>query len=92
MCHFAGVKYMSKLEADDIIFASFNNHVFEVSTIFLFKDKVRFRAHPTMNVYTITVKAIDALTMQNTMTTEQLNTIFKIRIKKTQVEFGILPR
>lgn len=45
-----------------------------------------------MNVYTITVKAIDALTMQNTMTAEQLNTIFKIRIKKTQVEFGILPR
>ncbi|XP_073943872.1 diacylglycerol lipase-beta-like isoform X3 [Choristoneura fumiferana] len=30
MCHFAGVKYMSKLEADDIIFASFNNHVFEL--------------------------------------------------------------
>ncbi|XP_037973508.2 diacylglycerol lipase-beta isoform X2 [Plutella xylostella] len=30
LCHFAGFKYMSKLEADDIIFASFNNHVFEL--------------------------------------------------------------
>ncbi|CAF4937658.1 unnamed protein product [Pieris macdunnoughi] len=30
LCHFAGVKYMSKLSADDIIFASFNNSVFEL--------------------------------------------------------------
>ncbi|XP_039746906.1 diacylglycerol lipase-beta isoform X1 [Pararge aegeria] len=30
LCHFAGVKYMSKLSADDIIFASFNNRVFEL--------------------------------------------------------------
>lgn len=70
MCHFAGVKYMSKLEADDIIFASFNNHVFEVSTIFFYLKTKCASEHPTMNVYTITVKAIDALTMQNTMTTE----------------------
>ncbi|KAJ2952676.1 hypothetical protein O0L34_g7015 [Tuta absoluta] len=30
LCHFAGVKYMSNLSADDIIFASFNNRVFEL--------------------------------------------------------------
>ncbi|KAH9643340.1 hypothetical protein HF086_008827 [Spodoptera exigua] len=30
MCNFAGVKYMSNLAADDIIFASFNNRVFEL--------------------------------------------------------------
>ncbi|CAH4037336.1 diacylglycerol lipase-beta isoform X1 [Pieris brassicae] len=30
LCHFAGVKYMSKLSADDIVFASFNNRVFEL--------------------------------------------------------------
>ncbi|KAM3963122.1 diacylglycerol lipase-beta-like [Aphomia sociella] len=30
LCNFAGVKYMSKLAADDIIFASFNNRVFEL--------------------------------------------------------------
>ncbi|XP_049866901.1 diacylglycerol lipase-beta isoform X2 [Pectinophora gossypiella] len=30
LCHFAGVKYMSRMAADDIIFASFNNRVFEL--------------------------------------------------------------
>ncbi|XP_050680765.1 diacylglycerol lipase-beta isoform X2 [Leptidea sinapis] len=30
LCNFAGVKYMSKLSSDDIIFASFNNRVFEL--------------------------------------------------------------
>ncbi|KOB77938.1 putative neural stem cell-derived dendrite regulator [Operophtera brumata] len=30
MCNFAGIKYMSNVTADDIIFASFNNRVFEV--------------------------------------------------------------
>lgn len=30
-CHLAGVKYISKLREQDILFASFRNHVFEVS-------------------------------------------------------------
>lgn len=30
LCHLAGVKYMSKIKEDDILFASFRNHVFEV--------------------------------------------------------------
>lgn len=31
LCHLAGVKYISKLKQQDILFASFRNHVFEVS-------------------------------------------------------------
>lgn len=31
LCHLAGVKYMSKIREEDILFASFRNHVFEVS-------------------------------------------------------------
>ncbi|EFA10154.1 diacylglycerol lipase-beta [Tribolium castaneum] len=30
LCHLAGVKYMSKIREDDILFASFRNHVFEL--------------------------------------------------------------
>lgn len=30
MCHFAGVKSMSKIRSDDVLLASFKNHVFEV--------------------------------------------------------------
>lgn len=30
-CHLAGVKHISKLNEEDILFASFRNHVFEVS-------------------------------------------------------------
>lgn len=30
-CHMAGVKHISKIEEEDILFASFRNHVFEVS-------------------------------------------------------------
>lgn len=30
LCHLAGVKYISKLREEDIIFASFRNHVFEL--------------------------------------------------------------
>lgn len=33
LCHLAGVKYMSKIREDDILFASFRNHVFEVNQI-----------------------------------------------------------
>ncbi|XP_050310240.1 diacylglycerol lipase-beta-like [Anthonomus grandis grandis] len=29
-CHFAGVKHISKIEEEDILFASFRNHVFEL--------------------------------------------------------------
>lgn len=31
LCHLAGVKYISKIRQEDILFASFRNHVFEVS-------------------------------------------------------------
>jgi sn1-specific diacylglycerol lipase len=34
-CHLAGVKYMSKIREEDILFASFRNHVFEVYLILL---------------------------------------------------------
>lgn len=30
LCHLAGVKYTSKIKEQDILFASFRNHVFEV--------------------------------------------------------------
>lgn len=31
LCNLAGVKYMSKIREEDILFASFRNHVFEVT-------------------------------------------------------------
>lgn len=31
MCHVAGVKYMSRLRDEDVLLASFKNHVFEVN-------------------------------------------------------------
>lgn len=37
MCHFAGVKSMSKIRSDDVLLASFKNHVFEVR-FFTFND------------------------------------------------------
>lgn len=30
LCHFAGVKSMSKIRSEDVLLASFKNHVFEV--------------------------------------------------------------
>lgn len=30
LCHFAGVKSMSKIRSDDVLYASFKNHVFEL--------------------------------------------------------------
>ena len=35
LCHLAGVKYISKIREDDILFASFRNHIFEVSVSFM---------------------------------------------------------
>lgn len=31
LCHVAGVKFMSRLNDEDVLHASFKNHVFEVS-------------------------------------------------------------
>lgn len=42
LCHLAGVKYMSKVREEDIIFASFRNHVFEVFFLFSFLSKLSF--------------------------------------------------
>lgn len=36
LCHFAGVKYMGQVAADDIVFASFNNKVFELPFCVIF--------------------------------------------------------
>lgn len=33
LCHLAGVRYMSRLRSEDILYASFRNHVFEVSKL-----------------------------------------------------------
>lgn len=33
LCHVAGVKYMSRMRNEDVLHASFRNHVFEVSIL-----------------------------------------------------------
>ena len=32
MCHVAGVKYLSEIRDEDVLIASFKNHVFEVNS------------------------------------------------------------
>lgn len=41
LCHLAGVKYMSKIREEDILFASFRNHVFELPFCVIADHKTR---------------------------------------------------
>lgn len=39
LCNFAGVRYISKLQPKDILYASFRNHIFEVITLIIAASK-----------------------------------------------------
>ncbi|XP_026465455.1 sn1-specific diacylglycerol lipase beta-like [Ctenocephalides felis] len=41
LCHLAGVRYMSRLRSEDILYASFRNHVFELPFCVLLDHKTR---------------------------------------------------
>lgn len=66
LCHLAGVKHISKIREEDILFASFRNHVFEVGTFPLTLLKLKWKSHLTLPIFCSCLSASSPTTRHRT--------------------------